>query len=126
MSVVLDASAALALLWNEPGRDAVMSRLDGALINTVNVAEIYAKCTERSHDIAVARRVLQNMPIEIRSFDEPHALLSGRLRGQTRPYGLSLGDRACLATAMIERCAVLTADRAWLSLNLGVEVIAIR
>lgn len=126
MSVVLDSSAVLALLWNEAGSNLVMARLGGAIVSAVNVAEIYAKCAERSQDVEAARRVLQNMPLEIRGFDEPQALLSGKLRVLTRPFGLSLGDRACLAMAILEKRPVMTADRTWQKLDLGVEIIAIR
>ena len=44
----------------------------------------------------------------------------------TRPYGLSLGDRACLALAIQRKAAVYTTDAAWKNLNLGIEINVIR
>jgi len=40
--------------------------------------------------------------------------------------GLSLGDRACLALALREQAPVLTGDRAWSKVDVGVEVVLIR
>lgn len=59
-------------------------------------------------------------------FDTDLALRAALLRNSTRPYGLSLGDRACLALARREGLPVLTADRSWAKLDVGVEVVLIR
>jgi PIN domain nuclease of toxin-antitoxin system len=126
MSVVLDASAVFALLWNEPGIERVQAQLNGAFVSAVNVAEIYSKSSERLQDLGATRQVLLNMPILIRPFDEACSLLTGELRLATHAYGLSLGDRACLATAIIENRSVMTADKAWRNLDVGVEIIVIR
>lgn len=53
-------------------------------------------------------------------FDEAHARESGRLRPLTRSAGLSLGDRACLATAALRGTVALSADKAWARLPDGV------
>ncbi len=126
MSVVLDASAILAIILNETGNDKVRAALNDATISTVNLSEIYATATEKGLDIAATRQGLAGLGLAIVAFGEAHAFLAGELRRQTRGYGLSLGDRACLATAMIEKRPVMTADRAWLQLALPVEVISIR
>ena len=126
MSVVLDASAVFALLWNEPGMDRVQAQLNGAIVSAVNIAEIYSKSSEKLQDLSATRQVLLNMPIFIRPFDEASSLLTGQLRLPTRSQGLSLGDRACLATAILEKRPVMTADKAWRTLDLGIEIIVIR
>ena len=59
-------------------------------------------------------------------FDEVQARLAGELVAQTRPYGLSLGDRACLALAIQRKATVYTTDAAWKKLNLPIEVEVIR
>jgi len=49
-----------------------------------------------------------------------------RLRRLTRTRGLSICDRACLALAKRLGLPVVTADREWVSLDLGVVVTLIR
>jgi len=51
---------------------------------------------------------------------------AGRLRLLTRAMELSLGDRACLATARVLDIPVLTADRIWLQAEVGGQVECIR
>ena len=69
---------------------------------------------------------LRGLDLAIRPFDESLAVAAGLLRSATREHGLSLGERACLAMARCEGAAVLTADRTWATLNVGVEVELIR
>jgi PIN domain nuclease of toxin-antitoxin system len=64
--------------------------------------------------------------LEIRRFDETSAWTAARLRSATKKYGLSTGDRACLALALDEGLPVLTADRAWLTLDVGVHIRTLR
>ncbi|MGB6548793.1 MAG: PIN domain-containing protein, partial [Xanthobacteraceae bacterium] len=54
-SAVLDSSAILAILNNEPGADAVEEMLDDALVSTVNYAEVVAKLVERGGTSAQAQ-----------------------------------------------------------------------
>ena len=75
----------------------------------------------KDEDIAL---VFEGM--EIVPFDDRHALLSGRYRPVTRSLGLGLGDRACLATATLRGWPALTADRAWVNLDVGAEIVCIR
>ena len=126
MSVVLDASALLAMLLHEPGHDKVRAVLRGAAVSAVNMSEVYAKAAEKGLDVGAARQAFATLPRVVLAFDEAHAFLAGQLRVSTRAFGLSFGDRACLATAMLEKRPVLTADRAWLRLDLGVEIVPIR
>ena len=59
--VVLDASAMLAFLNEEPGSEVVASYLDKAAMSTINLSEVVAKLTERdtprSSDPRVCRAV---------------------------------------------------------------------
>ena len=122
---VLDASAVLADIFDEPGADAVVEALEsGAVISAVNAAEVAAKLHGAGwadEDIALVFEGMDTVP-----FDAAHALLSGSYRPVTRGFGLGLGDRACLATASLLRCPALTADRAWAALDIGVEIVCIR
>ena len=71
--------------------------------------------------IAVAR-----LNLRVVAFDEPQARAAARLRFLTRHIGLSLGDRACLALGDRLGCPVVTADRVWASLDVGVAIVVIR
>ncbi len=127
--IVLDTSAVLAQLWSEPGGDVVNRNIDNAIVSAVNLAEVFTKLIERGPIEAAETQmaILQNeSPIEIIPFDEAQSIICGRLRTKSRSLGLSLGDRACLALAITEAANVLTADRVWADLGLGVKIDLIR
>jgi PIN domain nuclease of toxin-antitoxin system len=115
--VVLDSSAVLALLANEPGTDMVEATLPGALLSAVNLAEIVAKLCERGMPAQEATSLIYSIGVEVAEFDADQATRSAELRVSTRSAGLSLGDRACLALAQVRGLPVLTADTAWAQLN---------
>ena len=123
---VIDASALLALLNQEPGADAVEEHLDAAAISAVNWCETYEKLRQAGVDGGALVTGFAETGIEVWSFDAEDARLAGELAVLTREAGLSLADRACLALAARLRVPAVTADRAWLSLDIGVEVIGIR
>ena len=126
MTAVLDASALLALLHEEPGWQTVDQAIEGSVMSAVNLAEVVSKLEERSYGTDRARANIAASAIEIVPFDEQAAFESGRLRTATRKAGLSLGDRACLVLARTRKLPVLTTDRAWTKLDIGVEIRAIR
>jgi ribonuclease VapC len=123
---VLDASALLALLNGEPGNKVVAENLPGAVISAVNLSEVVAKLGEAGMPNDVVRSALEDLEIEFRAFDSEAAYLTGALRAQTRKLGLSLGDRACVALGLQLSFPVLTADRNWKALDVGVEIRTIR
>jgi ribonuclease VapC len=123
--VVLDASAVLALILGEPGGATVAAQLHEAGLSTVNLAEVAQRLTDQWPDAQVTT-VLDRLPCEVTDFDRAMAMRAGLMRRATRERGLSLGDRACLALAERLGLPVLTADRAWAELDLGVEVVLIR
>ena len=116
----------MALLNAEPGSEVVASALPGATISTVNLAEVFAKLDEVGISGTAARSALDGLGLVVHPFDGEQAFTTGMLRSKTRALGLSLGDRACLALGGHLRKPVLTADRAWRELKLGIEVRAIR
>jgi PIN domain nuclease of toxin-antitoxin system len=59
-------------------------------------------------------------------FDAAQARVAGDLRSLTRAQGLSLGDRACLALAQALGLPVMTADRAWASLEVEIKIRTVR
>ena len=126
-SAVLDASALLALLGQEPGSMQVAAAIsNGAAISAVNLAEVVAKLQERGASEAIIRATLLPLTFTIVTFDTDLAYATGLLRTSTRPAGLSFGDRACLALAQRLGVPALTTDRAWATLSLPVAVIVIR
>ena len=126
MSAVLDSSAVLAVLWNEPGSDLVLEHVDDAVMSAVNHAEVLTKIADRGVDGKQAKALLASLAIETIGFDRAQAETVGLLRSQTRHLGLSLGDRACIALAMMKGWPVLTADKAWAELSLSIEVQLLR
>lgn len=127
LAVVLDSSAVLAYLGRERGYEQVRSTLaDGAVMSAVNVAEVYVKLAAAGvspDDVAPRLSVLG---LEVFPFAEEDALASARLYPATRGLGLSLGDRACLSLAERLKLPVLTADRVWEKLGIGMEVRLLR
>jgi PIN domain nuclease of toxin-antitoxin system len=123
---VLDASAVLALLANERGTEQVQTALGSAVMSAVNLAEVLAKLGDRGVTEAEQRVIRMSLDVEVRSFDENAAWRASSLRSATKSHGLSIGDRACLALALDEGLPVLTTDRAWSKLDLGVEVRTLR
>jgi ribonuclease VapC len=125
-SAVLDASALLALLREEPGSDVVAATIPGAAISAVNLAEVVGKLVDAGMSESSARDATLGLGLDVHPFDAETAFVVGGLRGKTRDAGLSLGDRACLALAMQTSLPAITADRGWKSLKLGVTVKIIR
>ena len=125
---LLDASAILAALYEEPGFTRVHDALrEGAAISAVNAGEVAAHLRTKDWRAGQVADVFDDLSIEIVPFDRETALLSGAYRPRTRHLGLGLGDRACLATARLLRVPALTADRAWARIDLrGVKVVVIR
>lgn len=126
MTAVLDASAVLALINTETGWEVASDYLDDAVMSAVNLAEVVGKL----EDIGVApfstRSIIDLLALVVVPFDETQAFLAGELVTRTRSAGLSLGDRCCLALAKTLDATAVTADRAWLEVDAGVEIVAIR
>ena len=126
---VLDASAVLALIHDEPGGDLVAARLDGAVIGAVNVAEVVGTLVDADADADAGRLrgLLGAAGVVIEPLTAADGELAGSLRGLPGGQALSLGDRCCLAlTVRSDPPEVLTADRAWADLDLPIHVTLIR
>ena len=125
-SAVLDASVVLAHIRQESGSDCVDELAAEALISAVNLAEIFAKLAERGLSQDQADMIVYRYRLEVVPFDEDLARQTGALRPATKALGLSLGDRACLALAQRARLPILTADRSWAKLDLGIPIKVVR
>jgi len=94
-SIVLDASAILAIINREPGHEKLtLEMLAGAVASTVNLAEVQAKLVRRGWRPEEAWEDATSAILRALPFDEQQARISGDLIMQTRSLGLSLGDRA--------------------------------
>jgi ribonuclease VapC len=124
--VVLDASAILAAANNEPGAGIVLAHVSEAAVSTVNLAEAQEKLVRRGLSPSDAWETALSFCNEVFSFDPAQATVAGGLVASTRSLGLSLGDRACLALAMLLKAPAYTTDRLWKKLHLGVEIRLLR
>lgn len=111
MTHVLDASALLAWAQSEVGGERVAAVLNDAFMSTVNLSEVVAKIVERGASYRPLQLELAASGMTLVGFEPADAYAAGELRAATRRFGLSFGDRACLALAKRLDRPVLTADR---------------
>lgn len=123
---VLDSSAVLADLFGEPGAESVRPAVEGAFLSAVNYAEVISKLVDNGVEPLEARERVDELPCSVVPPDPACAAQAGTLRAATRRAGLTLGDRFCLALALQLGLPVLTADRRWKDLDIGVDVRLIR
>jgi ribonuclease VapC len=127
-SIVLDASALLAMLRDEPGGDKVAGALIGSRMCTVNLAEVISHFVHNGMPPQEADAMLRPLPVTWVEVDTELAKVAGHLRAVTSEAGLSLGDRFCLALALRDGLPAWTADRQWASIaeTIGAKVKIIR
>jgi PIN domain nuclease of toxin-antitoxin system len=118
----------LAYLWKETGWEDVETILlaDRAIISIVNLSEVACKAIERGFSEAEGRELIGNLGMQAMAFDDEQAWRAASLRLSTKSLGLSLGDRACLALAQSHEVVAVTADKAWLALQVGISIKSIR
>jgi ribonuclease VapC len=124
--VVLDASALLAFLQNEPGAGEVAAILTRSCISAVNLAETISKMVEYGKPPGDVGYQIERLHIPVIAFDGEQAKIVASLWKATRVAGLSLGDRACLGLGLTMGLPVLTTERAWAKVDVGVDVGLIR
>lgn len=124
--IVADASAILAALKNERFTKIGPERLVRASISAVNFSEVLTKLLADGLNEIQADAAISSLDLDVIPFDRRHAGVAAQLWPQTKHAGLSLGDRACLALGNILECPVVTADRAWARVDVGVEIVLIR
>ena len=126
MSVILDASALLAFLHEEPGGERVSPVLEGAHVSAVNWSEVLQKSLQRDVNIDGMQQEFTEVGVIFEPFTPQQAETAARLFNENRNHVLSLADRACLALAVDKGMPVLTADRAWGQLKLDVAIEVVR
>jgi len=123
---ILDASALIALLHAEPGSDAVLNAIaDGAAMSVVNWAETLSQVAADGDDPQTVATAFDGM-FTREQLTDVDCIEFARLRPLTRRRGLSLADRACLALGARLGIPVLTSDRDWADLHIGITVQLIR
>lgn len=123
---VLDASALLAMLQNEPGTDIVQENLSNSVISSVSFSETVSRLVRYGMPEHEIQEMLGLLGLEIIPFSEELAYSCGFLVNMTKSSGLSFGDRACLALSKQLNRIALTADRAWLAISIDIKIELIR
>ena len=123
---VLDASALLAVVREEPGAATVIDHMAGAFMSAVNASEAIMRGVEKGFPFEALRSLIIYRQIDVIPFDWNLSLMAASLRPATKHLGLSFADRACLATAIREKATALTADRSWGGLELPCPIEVIR
>lgn len=121
---VLDASAVLAWLQQEPGADVVDPLLREAAISAPNWSEILQKAIQKGRDVRETADLLKALGLEVIALTEEDAATAAALWAEV-PI-LSLDDRCCLALARRLQLPAVTADSSWHDLSVGVELLPIR
>lgn len=126
--IVLDTSAVLAYLFDETGADKVAPILDSgaAVISSANYAETVSKLFDLKMPSAAIQETMDSLEMECIALSEEQAFISGELRLISKAFGLSLGDRACLALGIEAKHPVYTADKAWAKVSTNCDVVLIR
>ena len=123
---VLDASVVLAFLLKEPGADIVRPYLHGAMISSVNVAEVINRRMKNGESLERHAHVVGSLQMRVVNFDFEQAVMSASFKPYARIANLSLADRACLSLGLLRNVPVLTAEHNWTKADMGVEIRLIR
>jgi PIN domain nuclease of toxin-antitoxin system len=124
VTTVVDASAVLVWLQDEPGADAAEPLLLEGLIGAANWSEVLQKAREHGADAELVGRLLASFGLQVTGVTRADAELAAELWRRKRP--LSLGDRLCLGLGKRLGIPVATADRSWIAVPDGPEVVLIR
>ena len=122
---VIDSSIILAIAKSERIGEMAVSLIDGGVMSTVNVSEVYAKLIDLRIAPAVVDPLLATLA-RIEPLTLSQALLASSLRNSTRHAGLSLGDRCCLALALELGGSACTTDQTWSRVDVGCAIQLLR
>jgi PIN domain nuclease of toxin-antitoxin system len=126
MSCILDASAILALIFDEPGAEIVVPVARGSSLLSVNLSEVIQRVLAIDGNPDRAEDAVDRLEIEIVPFDRTLARLTAELRERTSFMGASFADRACLALGLQTGYPILSSDQDWRKLDIGIDIRMIR
>jgi PIN domain nuclease of toxin-antitoxin system len=125
--IVFDASTLIALFAKETGYEFIKKQMKDAIISSVNIAEVYKYCIETQNlSEDEAKKLVKLSDIKIIEFTSDQALISASLITKTKQYGLSLGDRACIALGISGEYDIITCDQIWQKLDVDVKIMMAR
>lgn len=125
--IVFDSSAIIALFAKEKGYEFIKQHMKNAIISSVNIAEVYKYCINvQNLTEDDTKSLIEMLDIKIIDFNNEQALITASLVSKTKQYGLSLGDRACIALAIIGNHSIITCDTIWQKVDVGIEFIMAR
>mgnify|MGYP000430348708 CR=1 FL=1 len=122
----LDSSAFIAYVFNERGANETYKYFYNSVISSVIYCEFISLMIEKGFSIDEAREIVDSFGIEIIDFDEQQAIIAAEISNKTKSKDLSLGALVCLALAMVKKIPVVTADKIWSKLDIGVDMKLIR
>lgn len=125
-SIILDASALLALIQNENGSEIVEKHLSNAVMSTVNISEVATLLVKLGLPADEIGTMISSLVRRIVPFDLGQAYIAADLIQETKTLGLSFADRACLSLAKQLELPVITADKAWGRLAMDIEIRLLR
>ena len=126
MTIVIDASATLAIVFEERGADVALAHCRSARLCAVNLDEVLHKSMRRNIAASDVETQLSRLEITVIPFDAAHARVAADISGRVQGTSTSFADRACLALAIVTQCPVLTADQDWQNLGLDIDIRLIR
>jgi PIN domain nuclease of toxin-antitoxin system len=124
VTAVIDASAVLAWLQDEPGSDDAEPFLMEGVIGAANWSEVLQKSRQHGAPTELVARLLTSFGLQVADVTP---LDAERAAALWEPGSvLSLADRLCLALGQRLAAPVITTDAAWASVPRGPEVVLIR
>lgn len=123
---VFDSSVIVAILERERGYENALPFLEKAIASTVNIAEVATRFAIKGIPEDYVQKLIKSTNIQLHTYGEDVALVTGMLVQQTKSFGLSLGDRACIALGITKKLPILTADRIWQKLDIPVQIKLMR
>lgn len=123
---ILDASAVLASIYQEKGKDIVDALISEACISSVNATEVILNLVDKGMPHERAIEAFNLLHLEVIDFSYEYTPKAASIRAQAKKLGLSLGDICCLAMGIVLGNMVVTADKQWVNLKAGVKIKLIR